>query len=209
MARRLLRTIKFNLSSGTTRSEANVTLNIIAYSPGSIQLCREGGHRAKCSEQQEVTKRVADDLARFQDWQQLWEPILYAGSDEHQNGLTAKTLLAIFYMYTLVVHRLCAAAPARAEQRLSSETQAPEEVDNALQIAAQSQLHNGVSQTRVDIVLKFAHSVIATSNVWRQALTRTLPDLAIDRTLSMDWCAWLVGKVLPNPRSSALSVVRS
>ena len=206
--RALWRTIRDELPPGTSRSEANVTLNIIATAlPDAFNHVEMAVTRSNININEKLRNELQMIMAQLENWQQRWESVLRALPWEGPSAPTPKVLLAVFLMYTAILHRLSAAAPARLEQRLSSESKALEVANDAVQIVADSKFHSIISQTRLAVVAKLVCSVTDTSNAWQQAVRRTTPDQPINRTLFVDWCVRLGREnAIEAPEASTLAV---
>lgn len=188
--RALRQCVHEDLPPGNTRSEANVTLNIIATAiPDLFNRVESIIITSNLSSDTGIQNALDTIIIQLQDWEQHWKATLHEEASIIQQRSIRMTLLAIYSMYTAIVHRLIAATPAQVELRLESENKALDAANNALRIAEQSMSYEVINQTRLAVIAKLVCSVTETSKEWQQAINQTPASQAIPQTLFATWCA--------------------
>lgn len=187
----LMRIVDEDAPFGFTRSQASITLNILATRLPHIF------NRVEAVVMASVDHTVAgllpdslDLMARFRKWFRRWRPML---SDKPSDGVhlsAQQVLLAVYFMYVTVLARLIATIPGTSHERLSSEKDALRASDAALGIAMQYRLDDVASQTRLALISRFARSISETSLRWQEIIESSSEQGLPAASFSI-WCRML------------------
>ena len=185
----LQQTIDAKSLAGSHRSEADVTLTIIATAlPGLCnrveRLVMDSNKAVDLTLQQDISEIVT----RLQGWKLAWKVVLRADEKDPVREGKKRFLFAMFFMHSAIVNRLAAATPASRKERMDSERAALEAANDALQTPTIANPHGFIYRTRVSLVTKLACSVADTSDDWKQEIQRATSGQPITQALFRAWC---------------------
>lgn len=188
----LQQTIQFDLPAGAPRSEANITLNIIATSlPDAltqVEITVKNPEASSCANLMQTLRTTNE---RLQNWRNRWIATLREGlcdSPPSSRSSNQHVLLAVYMMYAAILYRLMAAVPASSNERLESELNALEVAHSATEIVAKAGPCDTIGQARLSLVNMFVRTIIETSLEWQLAIRPSSQDHATSQALLNAWC---------------------
>lgn len=185
----LQQAISLDLPPGNIRSEADLTLNIIATAlPGALTHVENAVSSRNMDVDSRLYRELEAILTQLQNWQQRWNQILRVAGPGYQQKSELKVLLATFLMYKAMLYRFVAAAPGPVERRSSFEHNAYEIANEALNAVAETKDPGIIGKARLDVVAKLVHTIIETFNEWQDSLDQMSSNEPISQTLFTTWC---------------------